>query len=94
MTSDQLREVIQKTEKWPDDVFPLVAWEAFSKTFKAISRPKQISYSNLCHKLLQTNIRNHRFYGTSILCPCCNAADETLAHVFSCGYPEIAEARA
>ena len=27
------------------------------------------------------------------MCPCCNAEDETLAHVFSCGYPEIAEAR-
>jgi len=89
-----LREVIQKTEKWPDDVFPLVAWEAFSKAFKAISCPKQVSYSKLAHKLLQTNSRNHRFYGTLILCPCCNVEDETLAHVFSCGYPEIAEARA
>jgi hypothetical protein len=46
-----LREVIQKTEKWPDDVFPLVAWEAFSKAFKAISRPKQVSYSKLAHAL-------------------------------------------
>jgi hypothetical protein len=82
--AESLKDTIVKSEKWSERIFHLVAWDAFSKAFSKLSRTRQVSYSKLTHRLLQTNSRNKLFYGTTATCPCCNQQEETIAHVFAC----------
>jgi hypothetical protein len=90
---DSLKDTIITKEKWSINVFPMVAWLAFSKAFRRLSRPRQITYAKLTHCLLQTNSRNHMYYGTTPLCPGCNTHEETLQHVWSCDFPATVAAR-
>jgi len=91
---DSLQETIIKTEKWSETTFHKVSWKAFAMAFKKVSRVRRITYTKLTHQLLQTNSRNHRFYGSSATCPSCKQSKETLAHVFSCPSEESTAARA
>jgi len=91
---DQLRETIEKKERWSVRVFDLVEWDAFSKAFSKLPRVRRISYSKLTHKLLQTNSRNNLFYGSTAVCPCCNNQEETQQHIISCPSPQMEKARA
>jgi hypothetical protein len=90
---EDLKATIIKAEKWLDQAFHRVAWSAYSKAFKKLSRPRQISYVKLSHRLWQTNARNFRFDGSSATCPCCKTSEETFAHVFTCPFPAILDAR-
>jgi hypothetical protein len=90
---EDLKATIIKAEKWSDHAFHRVAWDAYSKAFQKLSRPRQISYVKLSHRLWQTNARNSRFYGSSAICPCCTASEETFAHVLTCPFPAIVDAR-
>jgi hypothetical protein len=90
---ESLNETIIKKEKWSINVFPMVAWEAFSKAFKRLSRPRQITYAKLTHSLLQTNSRNHLYYNSTPLCPGCKIQEETIQHVWSCHFPATVLAR-
>jgi len=90
---DSLKDTIITKEKWSIKVFPMVAWPAFSTAFRKLSRPRQITYTKLTHCLLQTNSRNHMYYGTTPLCPGCNTHEETLQHVWSCDFPATVAAR-
>jgi hypothetical protein len=88
-----LKDTIVKSEKWSGKTFHLVAWDAFSKAFSKLPRTRQVSYSKLTHRLLQTNSRNKLFYGTTATCPCCNQQEETIAHVFACPSQDTTSAR-
>ncbi len=90
---DSLKDTITAKEKWSINVFPMVAWPAFSTAFCRLSRPRQITYTKLTHCLLQTNSRNHMYYGTTPICPGCNTHEETLQHVWSCDLPATVVAR-
>jgi hypothetical protein len=90
---EDLKATIIKAEKWSDQAFHRVAWNAYSKAFKKLSRPRQISYVKISHRLWQTNAKNFRFYGSSATCPCCKISDETFAHVLTCPLPAVVEAR-
>jgi len=90
---ESLKDTIITKEKWSINVFPMVAWLAFSKAFSRLSRPCQITYAKLTHCLLQTNRRNHLYYRTTPLCPGCNTQEETLQHVWSCDFPATVAAR-
>jgi hypothetical protein len=93
LSYEDLQAAIVKAEKWTTQAFHLVAWGAYSKAFKKLSRPRQISYVKLSHRLWQTNARNSRFYGSSAACSCCKTSDETIAHVLTCPLPAIVDAR-
>ncbi len=88
-----LQNTVIKNEKWPVVVFSLVAWDTFSKAFRKLPRTRQIMYSKLTNRLLQTNSRNQRFYGTTGQCPGCGHPEETLAHDFTCPSEESSKAR-
>jgi hypothetical protein len=88
-----LQDTVIKNKKWPVAVFSLVAWDAFSKAFRKLPRTRQIMYSKLTNRLLQTNSRNQRFYGTTGQRPGCGHPEEALAHDFTCPSEESSKAR-
>jgi len=61
--------------------------------FKKVKRVRWITYTKLTNWFLQTNSRNHLFYGLSATCPSCKQNKETVAHVFSCPLEESTAAR-
>jgi len=70
---------------------PRTIWQAWHivVTSRRAWSCTRITYTKLSHKLLNTNVQNHRFYGKSDRCPCCNILSETLLHVFNCLAPDI-----
>jgi hypothetical protein len=51
------------------------------------------SITKLAHGLYHTSRKDNMYYGASNLCPCCNEASETLAHIFTCPSPDVADNR-
>jgi hypothetical protein len=90
---DPLKDTIIKSEKWSKNTFHKVSWKAFAMAFKKAKRVRRITYTKLTHRFLQTNSRNHLFYGSSATCPSCKQNKETLAHVFSCPSEEFTAPR-
>ncbi len=89
----QLRHTIVKQAGWNDTTFDHVDWVAYGKAFSHLTRCRQISIAKLSHSLLNTNHQNHKYYGTSLTCPCCWDDIETLRHVFICQQEEVAAHR-
>jgi hypothetical protein len=83
-----LQATISKQEGWTDYQFNQVDWSAHEYAFQSTWSAKRITYTKLVHNLLNTNVKNKKFYGKSDLCPCCNQTSETLLHVFTCPAPE------
>jgi hypothetical protein len=84
---------ITKTEKWADNTYQKVAWNRYKKMFVKHSRPRQLTYANVSHHLLQTNYRNHRFYRTFKLCDCCGKEEESFSHILLCASVAVATNR-
>jgi ribonuclease HI len=82
--AEPLIKTICKEAKWDREIFNSVDWEAFGAAFSAMPRGTQMSYSKLTHGIINTNMQNFRFYGTSELCPCCLEHKETITHMFTC----------
>jgi hypothetical protein len=87
---EQLRGTIQKAERWNQATYNKVDWGAYEKVFAKLSRARQVTYAKKSHRLVQTNARNYRFYGTDSSCPCCGNQEETLSHIFICPTVEVA----
>lgn len=83
--SKPLRDNIVKKEHWELNTFDKVDWKAYGRTFRKMSRTRQITWAKLSHRLLQTNSQNARFYGAEPSCPCCNKVEETYSHMLTCG---------
>jgi hypothetical protein len=79
-----LIEYLKKRHGWSEVAFNSIHWDAHEFAFKRQPRHTQIMVAKLIHKLVNTNQQNHRFYGKSPLCPCCQHSVETVSHVLSC----------
>ena len=75
---------LKKKHGWSDATFNTIHWDAHELAFKRQPRHTQIMVAKLIHKLVNTNQQNHRFYGKSPLCPCCQQYVETVSHVLLC----------
>ncbi len=87
--STAIRQTICKQENWTEAQITSVDWPAHEVAYRRAWSCTRITYTKLSHKLLNTNVQNHRFYGKSDRCPCCNILSETLLHVFNCLAPDI-----
>lgn len=85
--SDPLRLHIMKKNNLSAQVMDLINWDAFSTSFNRLTRNRKIKTAKLVHHLINTNVQNHKYYGSSSLCPCCQEQDETFAHVLQCKSP-------
>ena len=65
-------------------MFQSIHWDAHERAFKSHTRTNQIMIAKIIHNLVNTNYQNHKFYGKSPLCPCCQTSVETLQHILSC----------
>jgi len=88
-----LRENIERKEKWSTETFNKVDWTAYGKAFKQLHRTRQISYTKISHKLLQTNSQNAKFYAAESWCPCCQKESETFSHMLTCTATAVARER-
>jgi ribonuclease HI len=79
--------IIQKAN-WNLRVFDLIHWDAHERAFKGLPRFSQHSQAKLLHGLVNTNRQNHKLFGSTNLCPICQAQEETLQHVFTCPHPD------
>jgi hypothetical protein len=75
---------ILKKTSWTPRVFAMVHWEAHGIAFWRLFWQQKISTAKLLHQLINTNRQNRMYYGTSDLCPCCWAQEETFHHLLSC----------
>jgi hypothetical protein len=82
--SDPLRHNIMKRNNISAQVMDLINWDAFSTSFKRLTRNRKIRTAKLVHHLINTNVQNNKYYGSSSLCPCCQEKDKTFAHVLQC----------
>jgi hypothetical protein len=82
--AETLEEIILKCERWDESSFNLVTWQAYKMMFTKLNQMQHVTYTKISHKLLQTNSRNRRFYGTDGKCACCNTYEETFTHVLTC----------
>jgi hypothetical protein len=87
--STAIRHTICKQENWTEVQFSSVDWPAHEVAYWLAWSCTRITYTKLSHKLLNTNVQNHRFYGKSHQCPCCNVLSETLLHVFTCSALDV-----
>jgi len=69
--SSTIQETICKQEAWSAVTFTQIDWQAHEYAFKTSWTCKRFMYTKLVHNLLNTNVQNRRYYGTSDLCPCC-----------------------
>jgi hypothetical protein len=88
-----LQNTIMKQARWDDSTFHGVDWAAYDKAFSRLTKSRQMSIAKISHGLLNTNYQNHKYYGTSSMCPCCWDDIETLQHVFSCQHEEVSTHR-
>ena len=89
-----LIEYIIKHTGWSRTTFNLIHWEAHVAAFSRLNRQNQVQTSKIIHNLVNTNYQNHKFYGKSSLCPCCEQEIETLEHLLSCQVEAVSEHRA
>jgi hypothetical protein len=71
----------------------MVDWNALQAGLKGVSKVKLLSYCKLIHGILNTNGQNHKFHGSTSLCPHCNANVESFLHVVTCPSPLISDYR-
>jgi hypothetical protein len=69
-------------------VFDLTHWDAHERSFKRLPRFSQHSQAKLFHGLVNSNRQNHLLYGSTNLCPVCQAHEEALQKVFTCPHPD------
>jgi hypothetical protein len=79
-----LTTYLTKKHGWSEVTFNTIHWGTLELAFKRQPRHTQIMVAKLIHHLVNTNQQNHRFYGKSPLCPCCEDTVETVPHVLSC----------
>jgi hypothetical protein len=91
--SAAIQDTICKQEDWTSLQFHSIDWDALEYAFSRAWSCKRITYTKLTHKLLNTNVQNHKFSGRSALCPCCTSSPETLTHMLSCPSTEVAAFR-
>jgi hypothetical protein len=91
--TEPLIKTICKNTKWSKETFNSVDWEAYGEVFSNLPRTKQISLSKITHGLINTNAQNHKFYGSSGLCPCCSSQHETIFHMLTCPEESVAANR-
>jgi hypothetical protein len=88
--SAAIQDTICKQEDWTYPQFHSIDWDALEYALSQTWSCKHITYTKLTHKLLNTNVQNHKFYKKSALCPCCASSPETLMHMLSCPSTEVA----
>jgi len=93
MYSASLQQMICMQEKWSASLFESVDWAAHERAMQRTWSCKQITYSKLSNKLLNTNAQNNRYFGKTDKCPCCHASTETITHMLTCPSPEVATFR-
>jgi hypothetical protein len=84
-----IQATICKQEGWSNYQFNQIDWAAHKYAFQCTWSSKQITYTKLVHKLLNTNEKNCKYYGKLDLCPCCHLNGETILHVFTCPAQEV-----
>jgi hypothetical protein len=72
--SDALRNTILKQTGWAPGIMNNVDFVAHKQAF----------FTKLIHGLYQMRKKDSQYYGTTATCSCCQLADESLIHVFSC----------
>jgi hypothetical protein len=73
---------LKQKNNWTDSTFHSIHWDAHEHAFISHTRNNQIMIAKIIHKLVNTNYQNHKFYGKSPLCPCCQDSVETLQHIY------------
>lgn len=91
--TDALKACVLKQTGWNNNIFQKVDFLAHKLAFTSHNRIHRISISKLIHGLYQTKLKDHQFYGTSPLCPCCHSVNESLNHMLSCPSKEVTEHR-
>jgi hypothetical protein len=71
----------------------MIDWAAHEVSFKRLTRNGKIHTAKLIHQLVNTNIQNQLYFGTSPLCPCCLSAEETFSPNTCCPAPSAAAHR-
>jgi hypothetical protein len=94
MHEEPMCKQIEQHAKWAKGVIDKVNWKAHEKAYTSLKRLSRIGICKLANGLLHTNHEVHKIYGTTNLCPCCGAEDETFAHMLTCGEEAVATNRA
>ena len=83
---EEIRQHIQKKNKWTNKTMDSVDWEQHS-TLQRQYRERTVQATKLTHKLVPTNVLRHRCkLITEPTCPLCNSEPETLYHMVQCKY--------
>jgi hypothetical protein len=90
---DLLQSKLQKDNGWSDEQFLQIEWQEYYRALRGISRSHRVSIAKLSHQLWNTNLQNHRYYGTSDTCSLCGISSETPDHIYSCTHPAAVESR-
>ena len=81
---EEIRQHIQRKNKWDDRTMDSIDWEQHS-ALQRRHRERPVQVTKLTHKLVPTNVVRHRYkLITEPTCPLCGLEPETLYHVVRC----------